>query len=131
MSPSEARFHEAMLDVYRNARQRCKYNATYFLQMVSEIGGLATARKLLQRSEPSSGFAERWLCGAGGLAVEASCWTRRLTLSLTGSGGILTIYIHQWLNTTGVAGCWPSRERVVLRFGLTNCHNQTIRVAKT
>ena len=71
MSPSEARFHEAMLDVYRNARQRCNYNATYFLQMVSEIGGLATARKLLQRSEPSSGFAELWQCGAVGLAVEA------------------------------------------------------------
>ena len=71
MSPGEARFHEAMLDVYRNARQRCKYNATYFLQMVSEIGGLATARKLLQRSEPSSGFAELWQCGALDLTVEA------------------------------------------------------------
>ena len=71
MRPSEARFHEAILDVYRNARQRCKYNATYFLQMVSEIGGLATARKLLQRSEPSSGFAELWQCGALDLTVEA------------------------------------------------------------
>ncbi len=64
MRPSEARFHEAMLDVYRNARQRCRYNATDSLPMVSEIGGLATARKLLPRSEPSSGFAERWQCGA-------------------------------------------------------------------
>ena len=71
MSPSEARFHEAMLDVYRNARQRCRYNATYFLQMVGEIGGLATARTLLQRSEPSSGFAELWQCGALDLTVEA------------------------------------------------------------
>ena len=71
MTPSEARFHEAMLDVYRNARQRCRCNATVFLQMVSEIGGLATARRLLPRSEPGSGFAELWQCGALNLTVEA------------------------------------------------------------
>ena len=39
--------------------------------MAGERGGLATARKLLQRSEPSSGFAELWQCGALDLTVEA------------------------------------------------------------
>ncbi len=32
--------------------------------MAGERGGLAAERTLLQRSEPSSGFAERWQCGA-------------------------------------------------------------------
>lgn len=47
------------------------YVTTDSLQMVNKFGGLATARKLLQRNEPSSGFAELWECGALDLTVEA------------------------------------------------------------
>jgi hypothetical protein len=35
----ERGFHEAMVDVYRRARQEAGYQAGYFLQMVSEHGG--------------------------------------------------------------------------------------------
>ncbi|MBW7884915.1 MAG: hypothetical protein H3C34_20210 [Caldilineaceae bacterium] len=71
MTPLEAQFHSAMLDLYRNAKTRCNYTATYFLQMVTDDGGLATARTLLHSAHPASGFAELWECGALDLTVEA------------------------------------------------------------
>ncbi len=53
-------FHRRMLEVYHRAKAECGYNATRFLQMVSNEGGLKTARKLLATAEPSDGFTVLW-----------------------------------------------------------------------
>lgn len=71
MTDLEMRFHRAMVGIYESAKDECNYNATRFLQMLSERGGLATARALLATSAPSEGFTALWLCGRLDLTVEA------------------------------------------------------------
>ena len=71
MTDLEIRFHKAMIDIYRVAKQECGYVATSFLQMVSEKGGLATAQTLLATTQPSEGFTTLWECGRLDLTVEA------------------------------------------------------------
>ena len=46
-SELEVQFHEAMLDIYRRAKSEAGYNATRFIGMVVERGGLDTARYLM------------------------------------------------------------------------------------
>ena len=41
------RFHEEMVNIYRNALTQAHYKATKFLEMVTMQGGLATAKALL------------------------------------------------------------------------------------
>ena len=67
----EERFHNAMLDVYKDAKRECNYNATYFLRMVTEQGGLKAARHLLATERPSDGFTTLWECGRLDISVEA------------------------------------------------------------
>ena len=64
-------FHQAMLQIYRHAKKECKYTATYFLQMVSEQGGLQAAKKLLSAPGVSDGFTRLWECGRLDLTLEA------------------------------------------------------------
>ena len=71
MTPLEQEFHNAMVDIYRRAKTECRYNASRFLQMVSEHGGLGTAKLLLASDEIQYGFTELWLCGRLDLTVEA------------------------------------------------------------
>ncbi|OCA90395.1 hypothetical protein A8F94_00410 [Bacillus sp. FJAT-27225] len=53
----ERRFHQAMIGVYTEALKQCNYKATRFLQMVSNEGGLKTAKKLLsETNKVSDGF---------------------------------------------------------------------------
>ena len=47
MEEIERRFHRAMISIYETAKRELGYNATRFLQMISEHGGLATARLTL------------------------------------------------------------------------------------
>ena len=47
MSQAELRFHRAMVAIYETAKRDLGYNATRFLQMISEQGGVAAARQLL------------------------------------------------------------------------------------
>jgi hypothetical protein len=56
----EARFDEAMMDVYRRALSECGYNATRFLHMLYEHRGLETARILLRASKVSEGYIALW-----------------------------------------------------------------------
>lgn len=51
----ELRFHRAMIRIYEDAKRDAGYTATRFLQMISERGGLATARQLVVSSTPSDG----------------------------------------------------------------------------
>jgi len=56
----EKAFHCDMLQIYQRAKEECGYNATRFLQMVANDGGLRTAQKLLDTATPSDGFVELW-----------------------------------------------------------------------
>ncbi|MCE7981569.1 MAG: DUF262 domain-containing protein [Caldilinea sp. CFX5] len=67
----EKQFHQTMLTVYQAAKRELNYSATYFLQMISEHGGLAAARRLLAKRELSDGFTELYLKGRLDLTVEA------------------------------------------------------------
>jgi hypothetical protein len=67
----ERRFHRAMISIYETAKRELGYNATRFLQMISEHGGLATARQLLWSDAPSEGFTTLWERGRLDLTVEA------------------------------------------------------------
>jgi hypothetical protein len=53
-------FDDAMVAIYTRARDETGYVATYFIQMVSELGGLETARQLLRSDAPSEGFTALW-----------------------------------------------------------------------
>jgi hypothetical protein len=67
----EGAFHTAMVDVYQRAKREAGYHATYFIQMVSDRGGLATARHLLHASRVSEGFTALWERRRLDLTVEA------------------------------------------------------------
>jgi len=49
-----------MIAIYETAKRDLSYNATRFLQMVSDQGGLVTARQLLWSDTPSDGFTTLW-----------------------------------------------------------------------
>ena len=49
-----------MISIYNTAKRELGYNATRFLQMISEQGGLSTARQLLWSEAPSEGFTTLW-----------------------------------------------------------------------
>ncbi|MYA35073.1 MAG: hypothetical protein F4058_03985 [Rhodothermaceae bacterium] len=67
----ESQFHEAMLDIYRRAKVEAKYNASVFLQMVVDQGGLQAARTLINSKDPSSGYTRLWELNRLDLSVEA------------------------------------------------------------
>lgn len=73
LTPLEAKFHGAMLEIYARAKAETGYNATRFLNMVRERGGLATAHYLLAGNvtDVSEGFTQLALKGRLDLAVEA------------------------------------------------------------
>jgi len=60
MDQVERRFHRAMISIYETAKRELGYNATRFLQMLSEQGALVTARQLLWSDSPSDGFTTLW-----------------------------------------------------------------------
>jgi hypothetical protein len=51
-------FHQALVDAYQAAKKEAKYNATRFFQMLSEHGGLDTARILLHAPGVSEGYTK-------------------------------------------------------------------------
>ncbi len=67
----EIEFNEAMLNIYRCAKSEAKYNATLFLQMVTDHGGLEAARKLINSDTLSSGYTALWERGRLDLTLEA------------------------------------------------------------
>ncbi|MFC4111708.1 caspase family protein [Nonomuraea zeae] len=67
----EREFHAAMVEVYKRAKKEAGYPATYFLKMISERGGLASARHLLCASSVSDGFTALWERNRLDLSVEA------------------------------------------------------------
>ena len=66
----EDKFHRAMIDVYQNALRDCTQRAAYFLQMVGRLGGVETAKKLLQSDDIEHGSTALWECGRLDLMFE-------------------------------------------------------------
>jgi hypothetical protein len=71
-TPLEPAFHRAMVQLYQRAKAEAGYPANLFLTMVSDLGGLAAARKLLHTSSVSDGFTALWERKRLDLTVEAT-----------------------------------------------------------
>ena len=69
----ELAFHGAMVDLYLRAKREANYNATYFLQMISDdqLGGYRTAKQLIHTATPSLGYQALYDRGRLDLTVEA------------------------------------------------------------
>jgi hypothetical protein len=80
---AERRFHQDMVAIYETAKRELGYTATRFLQMISEHGGLATARQLLWSEQPSDGFTTLWLRHRLDLTVEAHVLHEEFTTLFT------------------------------------------------
>lgn len=52
----EKQFHKDMVKIYEKAKNECSYTPTRFIQMVSEKGGLKTAKELIIKNIDSYGF---------------------------------------------------------------------------
>ena len=70
MADLEKQFDEAMINVYRTAKEECGYNATYFLQMLHDKRGIATAKQLLASDGTQYGFEKLWEHGRLDITVE-------------------------------------------------------------
>jgi hypothetical protein len=69
-SSLEDAFHHAMVRVYERAKKEAGYTASRFIQMVSDMGGVRTAKTLVNANAPSDGFTVLWEKGRLDLAVE-------------------------------------------------------------
>ena len=69
-SELEKKFRDAMIEIYERGLKECKYNASRFIQMVSEIGALATAKAFLASQKPFEGFIKLYKLGRLDLSVE-------------------------------------------------------------
>jgi len=67
----EEEFQREMIKLYELAKSECNYNATYFLRMVRNRGGVETARHLVLYSGLAKGLKALARCGRIDLTVEA------------------------------------------------------------
>lgn len=71
MTELESKFHIEMINIYKTAKKECGYNATRFLQLVNEKGGLNAAKQLINNPKGTEGFAKLYLYKRLDLSVEA------------------------------------------------------------
>lgn len=64
-------FDQAMFNIYQRAKDETGYTATIFLGMISDRGGLPTAKTLINSPKPSDGYAALYELGRLDLTVEA------------------------------------------------------------
>ena len=67
----EMKFDKSMMDIYRRAKDECNYNATRYLGMLLDHGGLKTAKILINASNVSDGYTALWERKRLDLTVEA------------------------------------------------------------
>ena len=67
----EKQFHQAMVNIYNRAKAECNYQPSYFLKMVSELGGLEAAKRLLSATDAQQGFGTLQRLGRLDLTMEA------------------------------------------------------------
>ena len=71
MTELEKQFDRDMRNIYTTAKRECGYNATRFLQLVGEKGGLAAAKQLISKPGGTEGFTTLWEYQRLDLSVEA------------------------------------------------------------
>ena len=71
MTEVERKFNIAMKDIYQTAKRECGYNATRFMPIVAEKGGVIAAKQLISKPGGTDGFAILWECGRLDLSIEA------------------------------------------------------------
>ncbi|GAA6190904.1 hypothetical protein [Phaeobacter sp. NW0010-22] len=64
-------FDQAMFNIYQRAKNEVGYTATVFLGMISDRGGLPTAKALINSAKPSDGYTALYELGRLDLTVEA------------------------------------------------------------
>ena len=72
----EVQFENELREKAFKAKKECKYNPTYFNQMLAELGGVHTAKRLIEKAiqtgNPSDGFTTLILCQRLDLSMEDS-----------------------------------------------------------
>lgn len=71
MATLEKLFDQAMFDVYRRAKEEAGYNAKVFFQMLTDRGGLRTAKALINATRAPEGYRALSERGHLDLTVEA------------------------------------------------------------
>ena len=70
------RFHNELIEKMHIAKKECHYNPTRFNQMISEIGGVETAKKLIDKAmrkgDSSDGFRTLYILNRLDLTMEDS-----------------------------------------------------------
>ena len=66
----ETELEHALRETYKIAKEH-EYNATYFLQMLKQYGGVETAKRLLAKKEPQTGLFELWELNLLHISMEA------------------------------------------------------------
>ncbi|WP_101910009.1 hypothetical protein [Marasmitruncus massiliensis] len=76
MKQLEQEFEQELQRKMRTAKNECKYNPTYFNQMLAEYGGVGTTKRLIQKGittgNPSDGYTTLLLMGRLDLTMEDS-----------------------------------------------------------
>lgn len=67
----EKKFNVDMQNIYITAKKELGYNATRFLQLISEKGGLHAAKQLISKNGGTYGFEVLWENNRLDLSVEA------------------------------------------------------------
>lgn len=70
-------FDTDMMGVYLAAKRDCNYHATYFFNMLHELRGLATAKRLLAKALAQYGFEKLHECRCLHLTVECLVLRRK------------------------------------------------------
>jgi hypothetical protein len=65
-------FDAAMFDIYRRAKAELGYSANIFLGMLTDRGGIATAKYLINSTKPSDGYTYLFEHQRLDLTVEAT-----------------------------------------------------------
>jgi len=71
MNNLEHKFNEDMRQIYMRTKKEIKYNATRFIQLVSEKGGLLAAKQLIAKDGGTYGFEVLWENKRLDLSIEA------------------------------------------------------------
>lgn len=71
MKSLEIEFFKDMKNIYLTAKKECGYNAARFLQMLGEMGGVQTAKRLISKDGGSDGFSKLWELNRLDLSIEA------------------------------------------------------------
>jgi hypothetical protein len=71
MERLKEQFTLAMFEIYKRAKNEANYPANIFLKMLSERGGIETARYLINQPQPSDGYTHLYERDRLDLTVEA------------------------------------------------------------